>query len=428
MDHKEIKSLKEKGFLSSKRVTEIIHPEDHLIEYHLDNKIGMLTIQVTQACNLRCRYCPYSGGYNNRKHSNQKMSLDMAKKGINFLWEHSIDCEEVNIGFYGGEPTIEFNLIKDCVEYSKEKFEGKNVRFSITTNGTIITNDMMEFFCKNDFVIMISLDGPKEIHDKNRVFADESGSFEVVMSNLAKIKREFPEYFHKILFNVVADPNNDYNCTSNFLSGNEVIKDSIINSSELNVFYKKKELDASEDFFIKREYELFKHYLSKFNRFDSKKVSPLVTSKYNYLEKIYNEQLKLTQNIPEEYHHGGPCIPGAQRLFMSVDGTFYPCEKVSEESEVARIGHVETGIDIEKARALLNIGRLTENNCRNCWAIRYCSLCLVACDNLNELSGTQKLQYCKAVKADVEDKFKDICALMDIGLEFSKDNLEVKIG
>ncbi len=420
MEHSEVKALKEKGFLSDNRVSTIVHPEDEVLESHMSNKISMLTLQVTQACNLRCRYCPYSGQYNNRQHSNKRMSLEIAKKGIDFLWEHSIDCEEVNLGFYGGEPTIEFNLVRECIEYAKKRFDGKTVRFSITTNGTIITNEIIEYFQSNDVVLMISLDGPKEIHDKNRVFADDSGSFDIVMANIKRIKDDYPDYFTKILFNVVADPENDYNCTSQFLSGNEIIKDAVINSSEVNIFYRKEDMEVTEDYYIKKGYEVFKLFLSKFNRFDSKKVSMLVFAKYSMLEKMYNDQMKMVQSLPEKYHHGGPCIPGAQRLFMSVDGTLYPCERVSEDSEAVKIGYIESGIDLEKARTLLNIGKLTEKNCKNCWAIRYCSLCLVACDNLFELSGEQKIQSCRLVTASVENNFKDICVLKDLGMELQK--------
>ncbi|PYG84365.1 uncharacterized protein LY28_03628 [Ruminiclostridium sufflavum DSM 19573] len=418
MENKGVKMLAENGFLSGKRVTTIVHPENEAVESYMNNKINMIIIQVTQACNLRCRYCPYSGQYDNRSHTNKRMSLEMAKRGIDFLWEHSKDCEEVNLGFYGGEPTLEFNLIKTCMEYAKIKFEGKNVKFSITTNGTALTNEMIEYFYDNNVILMISLDGPKEIHDKNRVFADNSGSFEAVMANVRKIKSSYPDFFHKILFNVVADPENDYSCTSNFLSGNEVIKDSVINSSEVNMFYRKEDIEISEDFCIKKGYELFKLFLSKLGRFDQKKVSPLVSVNYSFLEKMYNEQLRTVEALPDRYHHGGPCIPGAQRLFMSVDGTFYPCERVSEESEAVKIGHIDTGIDIEKVKILLNIGKLTENACKNCWAIRYCSLCLVSCDNLKELSAAQKSKYCKNVKADVGNRLKDICVLKDIGINF----------
>lgn len=418
-ENSEVKALVQKGFLSDKRVTTIIHPEDRFLEYHLNNKIGMITIQVTQACNLRCRYCPYSGEYNNRKHSNKRMNLDMAKKGIDFLWEHSMGCEYVSIGFYGGEPTIEFDLIKECIEYAKIKFDGKDVKFSITTNGTIITNEMIEYFYENNVVLMISLDGPKGIHDKNRVFADNSGSFDVVMNNIRKVKKNYPDYFNKIIFNVVADPENDYNCTSRFLSGDEVIKDAVINASEINPFYRKEDIKISEDYKIQRGYELFKFFLSKINRYDTEKVSPLISSRFYMLEEMYNEQLGMTEALPDRYHHGGPCIPGAQRLFMSVDGTLYPCERVSEESEAVKIGHIETGIDRDKVRVLLNIGKLSEESCKNCWAIRYCSLCMVACDNLKELSGKQKISYCKSVKADVESRFKDICVLKSIGVSFN---------
>lgn len=106
-----ILNLKEKGFLKTTRVEETEHPETKFLSSYLDSKVTTLILQVTQNCNLRCDYCVYSGSYHNRIHSNKRMSFEMAKKGIDFLAEHSGECDKIHLGFYGGEPLLEFELI-----------------------------------------------------------------------------------------------------------------------------------------------------------------------------------------------------------------------------------------------------------------------------------------------------------------------------
>lgn len=84
-----------------------------LLDDILDVNIESINLQVTQNCNLRCEYCPYTGNfYNNRRHTNKSMSFELVKRGIDFLYNHSMNCEVVNVAFYGGEPLLEFELIK----------------------------------------------------------------------------------------------------------------------------------------------------------------------------------------------------------------------------------------------------------------------------------------------------------------------------
>ena len=105
--------------------------------------------------------------------------------------------------------------------------------------------------------------------------------------------------------------------------------------------------------------------------------------------------------------HYGPCIPGQRRLFIDVNGGFYPCERVSETSDAMNIGNVRDGFDFEKARSLLNISQLTEKQCKNCFALRHCNLCAKYCDNNGELSSELKLSNCKNVRFAAEDTFKN---------------------
>jgi uncharacterized protein len=418
-----IEKLKARGFLSSKRVKEITHPFDDTVEYYLSNKLKMIILQVTQQCNLRCEYCIYSGKYLNRGHTNLRMNFETAKKSIDFLMNNSRDVERVSVTFYGGEPLLEFELIKKCIHYAQEISEGKTVLFNFTTNGTLFTKEIIEFFEQHDTTIAISLDGPKEINDRNRKFAVSGcGSFEKTSKNLAFFKENYPEYFReKVLFNTVLDRNSDFSCVNEFFASYDTVKDSMINVSNISTNYAKFQIQSPEEYDIKLNYEIFKLYLNKVNRLDDQYVSKLVEGEYKRLRQQIFEGRTRMKELPEKSHHGGPCIPGTQRLFVDVNGNFFPCERVSENSEAMRIGHIDTGFDIEKVRTLLNIGRVTAESCKNCWVFRFCTLCAAAADDTKELSPKIKNLNCIAVRNMQEQSLKDYCTLKEFGHTFEND-------
>ncbi|MCX7921471.1 MAG: Cys-rich peptide radical SAM maturase CcpM [Clostridia bacterium] len=415
--------MKDSGFLSSKRAFEIVHPDNELLHYYINNKVCMIALQITQQCNLRCQYCAYSGNYLNRNHSNKKMDFETAKKGIDFAINHSREFPHIFIGFYGGEPLMEFDMIKKCIEYAINQAEGKEIIFNLTTNATLLNEEIVAYFEKYNVNLLISLDGPKHVHNKNRVFAgNDNGTFDVVMKNLENISKKFPEYFKKILYNVVLDPQNDFSCTNEFFTNFETIKDSFVTASDISSYYLKDKPEVSEDYLIKRNYEIFKLFLSKLNRLDEKYTSKLVMRYYSDLKKSMYDDREHTNEISDKNHHGGPCIPGVNRLFMNVNGDLYPCERVSESSETMKIGNVDTGFEIEKIRSLLNIGSLTEDKCKNCWAFRFCYLCAAAADGLNELSAEIKASNCERVRANGENLLKDYCTLIELGHKFEDGN------
>lgn len=121
-----INELKELGYLSPSKIIGINHPQTDIIEKMLSRKLNMVMLQLTQMCNLRCEYCIYSENSTyNRNYANNKMDFETAKRIIDFYYEHSIHSDRIAIAFYGGEPTLEFHLIKKIVDYANEVFAGK---------------------------------------------------------------------------------------------------------------------------------------------------------------------------------------------------------------------------------------------------------------------------------------------------------------
>ena len=410
------------GFLSSNKIKSIIHPADDIFMYYLNRKIKMITLQVTQQCNLRCDYCVYSGGYENRSHSKKRMDFEMAKNCIDFYIEHSVDSEFIIVGFYGGEPLIEFELIQKCILYVESISEGKKLMFTITTNGTLLKENIIQFLAQHEVILRISLDGPREIHDRSRRFAfDNCGTFDRVIENVAIIKDKFPEYYNKISFSTVLNQENDLSCISQFFTDYETIKDVKVFTSEIVDYYAKNQISETEDYHCKLGYEHFKALLSKLTSFEEKYISKIVANDYTNLERIYY-QLSPSEGLSEKSHHSGPCIPGTQRLFVNADGDMFPCERVSESSEVMNIGNINKGFNLEKIRRLLNVGTISEDKCKNCWAFRFCILCCASADTGSGLSGDKKTSKCVRVRNMAENNLKDICTLKENNFDFGNDN------
>nr|WP_237076397.1 MULTISPECIES: radical SAM protein [unclassified Neglectibacter] len=168
-----------------------------------------LLLQVTQNCNLRCEYCTYSGKYYNRTHSTNHMSFEVASQSVDFFMERAKDKNSVVIGFYGGEPLLEFELIKRVVSYVEENYGEKKVSYGMTTNGTLLTEDVVTFLIEKHFNIIISLDGPKDQHDKYRRFVSGKGSFDVVMENMQRIRTLHPVFYQNLRTNTVVTPDKD---------------------------------------------------------------------------------------------------------------------------------------------------------------------------------------------------------------------------
>ena len=264
--------------------------------------------------------------------------------------------------------------------------------------------------------MLISLDGPSEIHNKNRVYSyEDKGTFEKVMENLEMIKEKFPNYLSTcVSFNAVLDPENDFGCVNDFFTDFETAKETNLISSQIATYYKKEDIEVPESYVSKLRYEYFKLFLSKIGYLDKKYTSKLVWRYYGQIIDRYN-RLEIMPELPDKIHHGGPCVPGVQRLFMDADGNFYPCERVSETSSQMRIGNVNTGFDVDKIESLLNIGTISEEKCINCWALRFCSLCAAVADEQDNLSMEKKVSNCSLVRNSAENLLKDICTLREFG-------------
>ena len=418
-----MKKYQNKGYFRKNTLIEISHPYNCMLKHILSNHIEQLTIQVTQRCNLRCQYCTYGGFYDdhNRVHANVDMKWEKAKAAIDFYLERSMETKELTFGFYGGEPLLMFDLIRQCVEYIKQQVSNKVVHYTITTNGTLLNLQIANYLFENGFSVVISLDGSKKEHDEYRRFPDGSGSSDIVMKNLRMIRDAYPEKFKRIRFNTVLNPKNDYKHLKLYFEEDELIGESDVMTTIVDN-KSAESVKFSDEFYRARAFEKFKLYLYMIGKIDIAYVSKLVIADYAFLKQKY-QMLINNKPLGCKSHHGGPCIPGGKRLFINAFGEMFPCERVAEKSEVMKIGNLNKGFDMDKVRNLLNVGKITEKECKSCWAINYCSLCCQKADGGDHLSKTVKLPYCKISKENAYYDIAEICVLRELGCTFSEKGL-----
>ncbi len=341
-------------------------------------RIKSMTLALTEQCNLRCKYCGYMPKYSDDGYPLKEMSEDVAFKAIDILMENSHESEICHVGFYGGEPLLKIDLIKECVAYIKEKYPFRKPNYNITTNAVLLDEKVADFLIENDIKIIISLDGPTEQFNKYRVFANGESSFERVFKNIAMLYNKDPQYFREsVTYNVVM-----------FNGANQELFEAIDHLWKSNVNM----IDLFPTEYFLRVRDKSDTYARK-EKVDIKKYDFAYKNMLKGMKKYYNSfcgSAGGNRILP-----GGFCIPGIRKNFVKSDGSIVVCEKVDESKEVFKIGDVYNGLDLNKVNHLIGHTLKTLKKCRNCWAAKFCKICFKDILNIDE-------EFCEKAKKDVE--------------------------
>lgn len=409
--------LQRKGFCRESALCEIEHPVTKKIQSVIEKGLNQIVLQVTQNCNLRCSYCAYSGSYYNRKHSNKRMNRDIAFRSVDFFMAHSSEVEDATIGFYGGEPLLEFDLIREVISYVDKNYPERKVRFNLTTNLTLLTKEILDFFIEKNVVIMISIDGPKEIQDQNRTFISGKGSFSTVIAKAEEIQRSNPSYFEQCMTNTVMSPDSDYGKVIDFLDNDKLFGQLTSLYSLVNDVDIKEQLQYDDTYNQTVRKEVFKIYLAMLGEMEYPQVSRLMKTNVSAIfETNQFLQMKGTENTRKS-HPGGPCIPGSKRLFVDVEGNFYPCERIAENPDL-QIGNLDEGYSLDRISQMLNVGKMTEEQCLNCWAFIYCGTCAANMTQHGIPSKTIRLQRCPGERANILNRLANLEMMRYYGFDF----------
>ena len=321
--------------------------------------IKAVCLNIIHGCNLRCKYCfADEGEYNGHK---GVMSVETAKKAIDYVVKRSGPRRNIEIDLFGGEPTMIMDTIKEIIAYARENEKAwkKNIRFTMTTNATLLNEDMMDFMDKEMGNIILSLDGRKEVNDNMRPTVNDKGSYDVIMPKFKKLveKRDKDKYYY------------------------------------IRGTFTRDNLDFGEDVL---------HFADE--GFASTSVEPVVGDESNPyalrkedMEKVFAEYEKLAKKYAKRKLEGenftffhfvvdlnqGPCVikritgcgAGNEYLAVTPNGDIYPCHQFvgNDDFKLANIMDEEVVIPQEISDMFRDAHVYSKEDCKTCWNKFYCS-------------------------------------------------------
>lgn len=346
----EIKYLEEKELLFSKDDIEID------LNYNPDNIIKAMCLHVAHDCNLKCKYCFAAQG--NFHGEASLMDLETGKKALEFLAKKSGNRKNLEVDFFGGEPLMNFDVVKELVYYGRdlEKIYNKNFRFTITTNGVLLDDKKIDFINEHMDNAVLSLDGRREINDAIRPTLNDKGSFDIIVPKFKKLisKRGDKDYYIRGTFTAFnKDFRKDLKAFYD-LGFKKVSIEPVVTDPNEPYALKKEDLEE-----ILQEYEEFSKDYIKIRKYDR-----------DFL--FFHYMIDLSQ---------GPCVvkrtvgcgAGSEYIAVTPEGNIYPCHQFVGEEEF-KLGNLETGITKEKLREEFKCANvLNKNECNECFAKYYCS-------------------------------------------------------
>ena len=318
--------------------------------------VKALCLHIAHTCNLNCSYCFASQG---KYHGERAlMSFDVGKRALDFLIENSGSRRNLEVDFFGGEPLMNFDVVKELVKYARsiEKEKNKNFRFTLTTNGVLVDKDVIDFANREMSNVVLSLDGRKEVHDRFRVDYSGGGSWD-------KIVPKFQEF-------VKARGGKNYYMRGTFTHANPDFLEDIKTMLDLGF------TELSMDPVVAAECDP-----SALTEEDK----PIVLKQYEDLAKLMIKRGK--EGKPFTFYHymidlkGGPCIykrisgcgSGTEYMAVTPWGDLYPCHQFVGD-EKFKLGDIWKGVlntKIQNEFASCNV--YAREDCRDCWAKLYCS-------------------------------------------------------
>ena len=318
--------------------------------------VKALCLHIAHTCNLNCSYCFASQG---KYHGERAvMSFEVGKRALDFLVENSGTRRNLEVDFFGGEPLMNFDVVKQLVAYARsiEKEKGKNFRFTLTTNGVLVDDDVIDFANRECANVVLSLDGRKEIHDRFRVDYAGNGSWEKIVPKFQKFveARGGKNYYMRGTF-THANPD--------FLNDIKVMLDLGFNELSMEPVVcapgDPSELTPEDMEIVKKQYEELAFLMLEKDR----EGKPFT---------FYHYMIDLT---------GGPCIykrisgcgSGTEYMAVTPWGDLYPCHQFVGE-EKFKLGNIYDGVTNKETQCeFASCNVYAHPECRDCWARLYCS-------------------------------------------------------
>ena len=348
----EILALKEAGQLFSEDIY-----EKYIMDFkNRETVVKALCLHIAHDCNLACRYCfAEEGEYHGRR---ALMSFEVGKKALDFLVANSGNRVNLEVDFFGGEPLMNWQVVRDLVSYGRslEKEHHKKFRFTLTTNGILLNDEILEFLNKEMGNVVLSIDGRKNVHDFMRPHRGGQGSYDEIVPRFQKVAESRGQM--------------NYYVRGTFTHHNLDFAQDVLHLADLGfkqISVEPVVADASEDYALKEE------------------DVPVILEEYDKLAKELLARKKAGKGV--NFFHfmidleGGPCVAkrlsgcgsGTEYLAVTPWGDFYPCHQFVGQEEFL-MGNVDEGLkrnDIRDEFKSCNV--YAKEKCKNCFAKFYCS-------------------------------------------------------
>ncbi len=320
------------------------------------NVIKALCLHVSHTCNLNCEYCfAAQGRYNGER---AIMSFEVGKRAIDFLIENSGTRHNLEVDFFGGEPLMNWDVCKQIVEYARsvEKQHNKNFRFTLTTNGMLIDDEVIDFCNREMSNVVLSLDGRKEVHDRTRKDYAGNGSYDKIVPKFKKLveARGNKGYYMRGTFTHL---NTDFTkdiFTMADLGFTELSMEPVVSKPGDPLALTEEDLPV-----IKEQYEI----LAKEMLRREEEGHPIT---------FYHYMIDLTEG-PCIYKRISGCGSGTEYMAVTPWGDLYPCHQFVGEDEYC-LGNIWEGVkNTEKQEEFRSCNAYARPDCNDCWAKLYCS-------------------------------------------------------
>jgi len=377
----EIKQLEEKGLLFSKDEYENYFPL-----WEKKPVVKALCLHICHDCNLRCKYCFASAG--SFGGGRTFMTPETGKKAIDMLIRESGNRKNLEIDFFGGEPLMNFDTVKEIIDYatSREKESGKKFRFTLTTNAVLLNEDHKRYINENIQNIVLSIDGRRETNDKMRTRIDGTGTYETILPKIKDIadSRNQDNYFVRGTF---TRENLDFSKDVLHLADQgfkQVSVEPVVAARDTGYDLREEDLPV-----------LFKEYEELSYEYVKRKKKG---TGFNFFHFVTD----LSQGPCVSKRLGG-CGSGHEYLAVTPEGDIYPCHQFVGMNEF-RMGNVnDSSIDTKVQDVFKGSNVYTKEECRKCWAKFYCSGGCAA--NAYQFNGSIDIPYsigCELEKKRVE--------------------------
>lgn len=384
---KKIDFLKQNGFFNKSSFKFETELDTDLIKSHLGN-LKQFVIEVTDDCNLACKYCGYRELYQNYDvRTGKKQSFNRVRILLDYLsniWKSSYNLSyknSITIGFYGGEPLLGMNVIKQTIAYIESlDLENFEFHYNMTTNAMLLDR-YMDYLKENKVTLLISLDG-NEHHHAYRVTKNGKSSFQKIISNIKKIRDKYPEYFEKhINFNAVLHNKNSFQEVHDFIFEEFGKHPRISELTTVGISKEKKEeffemfqakLDSADKQIIDNnsgiDSLINNPKIALFNNF----ISCFTGNTYNYIEQLFPSEKEYS------YYPTGTCQPFEKKIFLTVNGKILPCEKIGQERALGYVTKESVELDFEAISNMYSeLYSKIAGLCKNCFNWNNCGQCML---------------------------------------------------